>query len=74
MTTTGNLSGPLESADKHLGTGKVAARYDVTTMTIWRWTKDENLGFPKPLKINTRKYWRESDLIAWERARARCAA
>jgi hypothetical protein len=28
------------------------------------------LGFPKPIRINTRKYRRVSELETWERSRA----
>jgi len=69
----GNVNA-LEAKVEHLTTGKVATRYGVTPMTIFRWTGDEHLGFPKPIYINNRKYWSDSELDAWERSRARCAA
>jgi predicted DNA-binding transcriptional regulator AlpA len=25
---------------------------EITAMTLWRWRRDPNLGFPKPVKIN----------------------
>jgi len=50
----------------------VAARYCVSPRTIERWVedKDKKLGFPKPMLINKRRYYREADLTAWERLRA----
>ena len=35
-------------------------------MTIWRYERDPKLGFPKPLRIKRRKYWRVRDLEAFE--------
>jgi hypothetical protein len=48
----------------------VCERYNVVGRTIARWELDEQLGFPKPTIIRTRRYWREADLVAWERAQA----
>ena len=42
----------------------------VSDMTIWRWEHDHDLGFPKAITINGRKYF-DLDLIEeWERNRA----
>jgi hypothetical protein len=38
--------------------------------TLSRWELDEKLGFPKPTVIRKRRYWREDELIAWERSQA----
>ena len=41
-------------ARKYLRAGRVAARYDVSTSTIWRWAGEErfaSLGFPRPVPI-----------------------
>jgi hypothetical protein len=35
---------------------KVRKRYGVTAMTGWRWDRDPDLGFPKPMWIQGRKY------------------
>lgn len=40
---------------------------NVSTMCIWRWMKDERVNFPKPVKINSRNYWRLGDLQRWQR-------
>lgn len=47
----------------------VRERLSVSDMTIWRWLKDERLNFPHPVYINKRRYWRASDLQAWEAER-----
>ena len=56
--------------DRFLPTGQVRARYGVSDMSLWRWLRDETLNFPRPIRISKRKYWRLSDLVEWERARA----
>lgn len=47
---------------------QVQARYQKSHVSIWRWMKDEALGFPAPIKINRLNYWKLSDLEAWEAA------
>ena len=34
----------------------VAKRYGVHATTIWRWDRDPDLNFPKPIRIRGRKY------------------
>jgi predicted DNA-binding transcriptional regulator AlpA len=45
-------------------------RYGVSDMTLWRWENDADLGFPKPIRINGRRYWRIADLQAFEARQA----
>ena len=47
---------------------KVLERYGVSDMTLWRWLKDPALGFPRPVYIGRFRYFRISELDAWERA------
>jgi predicted DNA-binding transcriptional regulator AlpA len=54
----------------YLPAPKVALRYSVTDMTIWRWLHDPALGFPQPIRINRKRFWNISDLEQWERTRA----
>ena len=46
------------------------ARYGVSDMTIFRWLADPKLGFPQPIRINGRRYWRLADLQAFEARQA----
>ncbi|OXE42989.1 transcriptional regulator [Methylobacterium radiotolerans] len=46
------------------------ARYGVSDMTIFRWLADPRLGFPQPIRINGRRYWRLADLQAFEARQA----
>jgi prophage regulatory protein len=46
----------------------VAARYDISPATAWRWPK-ERAGFPQPIKLGpgiTR--WKLAALEAWEQS------
>jgi predicted DNA-binding transcriptional regulator AlpA len=54
----------------YLPAAQVRARYGVSDMSLWRWIRDEALGFPHPLRINGRRFWKLTDLEAWE---ASCA-
>jgi hypothetical protein len=48
----------------------VAARYRVDPRTIARWDLRPELDFPRPVRINTRKYRSIEALELWERKRA----
>jgi predicted DNA-binding transcriptional regulator AlpA len=63
-----------EIPENFLPTKKVWERYGVTDRTIDRWLNDPAMDFPRPLKINGRRYFNELQLIAWERRRAGRAA
>ena len=45
---------------------QVQSRYQKSHVTIWRWVKDADLNFPKPIQINRLNYWRLADLVSWE--------
>jgi hypothetical protein len=47
----------------------VAERYKVTSRTICRWDGQAELGFPKAIRINGRKYRHLHELENWERER-----
>lgn len=53
--------------DELLKGPQVWRRYNVSAMTGWRWLQDAKLGFPTPIRIRGRNYWRLRDLEAWER-------
>jgi predicted DNA-binding transcriptional regulator AlpA len=55
-------------ATTYLNAAQVRTRYGgVSDMALWRWLQDDDLGFPKPFRINRRRFWKASDLTAWER-------
>jgi predicted DNA-binding transcriptional regulator AlpA len=43
-------------------------------MSLWRWLNDPAMGFPRPLVISRRRYWREADIARWIAERERAAA
>jgi hypothetical protein len=49
---------------------KVCDRYNVTSMTLWRWDRDPALNFPKPIRIRRRKYRDVDELDAFDEALA----
>jgi predicted DNA-binding transcriptional regulator AlpA len=56
--------------DTYLTSRLVRSRYNCSDMSLWRWQRDPDLGFPEPLRINGRRLWKLADLEAWERRRA----
>lgn len=45
----------------------------ISDMTLYRHLNNPDLSFPKPLYINTRRYWREADLASWIDSRMEAA-
>lgn len=56
-------------SEKFLTGPQIRSRYNISEMTLWRWLQDEELEFPKPTKINRRRYFAKSEIILWERSR-----
>jgi prophage regulatory protein len=44
----------------------LAARYQISRATVWRWAKEQKKNFPQPVKIMGSTRWRLSDLEQWE--------
>lgn len=42
----------------------------VSDMWIWRKLNDPHSGFPRPVYIGARRFWKESDVVAWLEAQA----
>jgi predicted DNA-binding transcriptional regulator AlpA len=59
-----------EAATRKFLTGpQVAARYQISDMSLYRWLQDATLGFPPPaMRIRDRRYWLIEDLVRWERS------
>ena len=57
-----------KASEVFLSSTNVRRRYgDVSDMWIWRRLSDDS-GFPTPLIIAGRRYWKMSELICWENA------
>jgi predicted DNA-binding transcriptional regulator AlpA len=64
------MSTPIGTEDQFLPARRVRERYgSIANMTLWRWLQDADLNFPRPIRIGQRRYWRLSDLVAWEKSR-----
>lgn len=54
-----------------LTAAQVRARYGgISDMSLWRWLHDPDLAFPRPLRVNRRRFWKLVELEAWERRQA----
>ena len=60
-----------EAEEKFLPAPRVLDRYSVSQMTLHRWLKNPEMGFPVPTYFGRYRYWRLSELLAYER---RCAS
>ena len=49
---------------------EVCRRYGVVAYTLWRWDHDPDFDFPKPIRINGRKYRVEDELDQFDAKRA----
>jgi predicted DNA-binding transcriptional regulator AlpA len=63
------MSTRAESTGRKVGIKQLTERYGVVPKTIDRWLADADLGFPRPLVINGRRYWDLAQVEQWERAR-----
>lgn len=43
---------------------------DVSDMTVWSWLQNPELGFPRPVYIARRRYWKEAEVENWIQAQA----
>ncbi len=59
---------------RYLTIKQLTARYHVCRMTLFRWQRDERMGFPKPIQIGRRKLWNSAELDLWDAAHRSSAA
>src|SRR5262245_20605016 len=55
-----------ESVDILVPDPQVWTEFGVTSMTLYRWTRDPKLNFPQPVKINGRCYRRRREIEAFK--------
>jgi predicted DNA-binding transcriptional regulator AlpA len=60
--------------DRFLPARAVWERYNVTSMSIWRWLRDADMAFPQPVLFGRLRYWKLSELLMWEASRPRAGA
>ena len=70
-----DLTEPAARVDDTLMTAAQVREHfgGISEMTLHRWMRNEALGFPQPIVIHRRRFWRRSDIAAFE-ARQRGAA
>ncbi len=56
---------------EYLPAPAVQARYAISDMTLWRWLRNPELSFPRPIVINRRRLFSRAELETWERGRVR---
>jgi predicted DNA-binding transcriptional regulator AlpA len=44
----------------------------ISDMTLWRWLNRPDLGFPRPVVIARRRYWRRVDIENWKQSLTGC--
>jgi predicted DNA-binding transcriptional regulator AlpA len=59
----------MNDQQTYLPTAAVRARYGVSDMSLWRWLHNEALGFPHPMRIQGRRFWKLAELESWEASR-----
>ena len=71
----GDRAGEPDDSDARevfLSARLVRQRYgDASQMWLWRRLNDPKSDFPQPILIGERRYWRLSELVWWERSRAK---
>ncbi len=61
-----SVTDPSTGSGGFLPARKVLDRYGISDMTLWRWLRDENMGFPQPTYLGRYRYWRIAEIEAWE--------
>jgi predicted DNA-binding transcriptional regulator AlpA len=61
----------MQEQQAYLPSAAVRARYGVSDMSLWRWLRNEATGFPHPIRVGKRRFWKLDELEAWEASRAK---
>lgn len=55
---------------KFITASQVRSRFgNISDMTLWRWLRDEQLRFPRPLVIQRRRFFRLDQIEEFEQKR-----
>jgi predicted DNA-binding transcriptional regulator AlpA len=63
-------SEPASRDDRRVGAQYVAQLLGVSVRTLDRWLKNPEIGLPRPIVINSYRYWSLAKVRAWEACRA----
>jgi predicted DNA-binding transcriptional regulator AlpA len=64
----------MDKPKRYLPDPEVCQRYNVSDMSISRWTKDPRLNFPQPIYIRGRKYRDLDELEEFEERQRQASA
>lgn len=54
----------------YLNDHQLAERFGVSRITIWRWARSPERGFPQPVKLTPGcSRWRRDEIDRWDRER-----
>lgn len=55
-----------QTEDRLMGSKELRKKFgNISDMSLWRWLQDEDLGFPQPLYIARRRYWKIAEVEAF---------
>jgi predicted DNA-binding transcriptional regulator AlpA len=66
MTATTATAPQICTDDEWVPDPRVRRELGISEMTLWRWTRDAALGFPKPIKIRERNFRSRRELDAFK--------
>jgi predicted DNA-binding transcriptional regulator AlpA len=58
-----------KTSSVYLPAKAVCDRYQITDRTLDRWLADPAMEFPRPMRVNNRRYFADAALVRWERKR-----
>jgi len=57
--------------DRLVPARQICLHYTICSRTLSRWLAQDDLGFPRPMVVNGRRYWSLTEIEAWDRAQLR---
>src|SRR4051812_34176269 len=66
-------TGPPGDADEFVPDPQVAKEFNITLMSLWRWTNDPTLGFPPPIQIRGKNFRSRKQIEAFKQEMIRRA-
>lgn len=55
---------------RKLPAAEVCRRYGISRWTLRRWHESQAVAFPKPIIVNSRRYFDEAEISTWESQRS----
>src|SRR5258706_4931402 len=68
-----DLAGERRSQQRYVSRRELRRLFPVSDMTIWRWERDPEVAFPRPIKLgrNGRNFWWLPAILEWDSNRRR---